>query len=439
MTRVVGPLVVLVVVLALAPAAQAASVRADALAKTVSFTAGAGEANRVAVSQSGRTITFRDPASDVRSVVVVNASCNTRSSGTETECTMPASAADFTVRVAAGDGDDRVTAPIARPVHLTGGTGNDELVGGTAPDQLTGDAGADTLDGGAGADQITAGADDDRIVARDGAIDSVSCGDGADALDADADDAVGEDCEGVAKALATPTLAVDPTRAGQSPTATDDRAASPAGPITVDPLTQMSGEPPAGMPAPEAGQAVALGVKSGTALVRRPGEKDYAPVEGPQRLPVGTSVDARQGIVSLVSARDLRGTRQAADFSGAVFTVAQRRGRSMVTVLTLRGGDFRSCRPARRTAARAAARAPKTRKGSIRRLWGSGHGRFTTRGRDAAATVRGTIWSVSDSCAGTTTRVERGVVAVRDFGTRRTRLVRKGQSYLARARGARRR
>ena len=54
MRRAGGPLSVLVAVLALAPAAQAATLRADGTTKTISFTAGTGEANRVSVTQSGR-------------------------------------------------------------------------------------------------------------------------------------------------------------------------------------------------------------------------------------------------------------------------------------------------------------------------------------------------------------------------------------------------
>ena len=75
----------------------------------------------------------------------------------------------------------------------------------------------------------------------------------------------------------------------------------------------------------------------------------------------------------------------------------------------------------------------------VRRLWGSGHGRFTTRGRNSAATVRGTIWSVEDRCDGTLTRVTRGVVVVENLRTHRTKTVKAGETYLVRRRTARRR
>ena len=70
----------------------------------------------------------------------------------------------------------------------------------------------------------------------------------------------------------------------------------------------------------------------------------------------------------------------------------------------------------------------------IRRLRGSGKGRFRTRGRYSSATVRGTVWTVTDRCDGTLTKVTRGVVAVRDFRRKKTVRLRAGRSYLAKAR-----
>src|SRR5207247_1611821 len=73
-----------------------------------------------------------------------------------------------------------------------------------------------------------------------------------------------------------------------------------------------------------------------------------------------------------------------------------------VTELTLHGGNFAVCdAPAADTATAAAA---KRRSPVVRRLWGTGHGRFRTRGRYAAATVRGTTWTVEDRCHSTVTK-----------------------------------
>ena len=68
------------------------------------------------------------------------------------------------------------------------------------------------------------------------------------------------------------------------------------------------------------------------------------------------------------------------------------------------------------------------------RLSGNAHGKFTTRGQYSAATVRGTIWTVTDRCDGTLTQVGRGVVSVRDFLRRKTITLHAGQHYLANGR-----
>jgi hypothetical protein len=50
------------------------------------------------------------------------------------------------------------------------------------------------------------------------------------------------------------------------------------------------------------------------------------------------------------------------------------------------------------------------------------------------ATVRGTRWVTTDTCAGTRTTVTAGSVAVRDLRRGRTVVVRAGHTYLARRR-----
>ena len=94
-----------------------------------------------------------------------------------------------------------------------------------------------------------------------------------------------------------------------------------------------------------------------------------------------------------------------------------------VTQFTL-NAPLASCRKAS-----AAKRKPRTRK-----LWGDGKGSFRTTGRYSAATVRGTRWLVQDTCAGTLTRVVRGVVSVRDNVRHKTVALRAGRKYLARPR-----
>jgi len=64
-------------------------------------------------------------------------------------------------------------------------------------------------------------------------------------------------------------------------------------------------------------------------------------------------------------------------------------------------------------------------------LHASAHGKFRTSGRYAAATVRGTIWTVADRCDGTLTRDVTDSVSVVDFVRHKTIILHAGQSYLA--------
>jgi hypothetical protein len=103
-----------------------------------------------------------------------------------------------------------------------------------------------------------------------------------------------------------------------------------------------------------------------------------------------------------------------------------RQGQDGYVDLYLRG---RAC--IRHRANRAVASA--ARKPSKRRLWGRDHGgRFRTHGRNSHATVRGTRWVVSDSCAGTLTRVTSGSVVVRDTVRKKSMVLDAGERYLAR-------
>ena len=95
-----------------------------------------------------------------------------------------------------------------------------------------------------------------------------------------------------------------------------------------------------------------------------------------------------------------------------------------IVELKLIGGDFSVCK---RKTSSAATAPPKV----VRQLWGNGKGRFRTRGRYAAATVRGTYWLTADRCDGTVTRVKRGVVQVSDLPAKKQVTVRAGKSYLA--------
>jgi hypothetical protein len=160
-------------------------------------------------------------------------------------------------------------------------------------------------------------------------------------------------------------------------------------------------------PAPERGVAVVLEPVSGRVFVRPEGVRTYRRLRGSERLPVGTTVDAQDGSVRLVVARDDAGGKWRAVFYDGKFTVTQPATGEPVTTLRLTGPSIRD------TCGEATAASRGSRR--VRRLWGDGRGRFRTAGHYSAATVRGTWWLVEDRCDGTLTRVVRGEVEIEDF------------------------
>ncbi len=184
---------------------------------------------------------------------------------------------------------------------------------------------------------------------------------------------------------------------------------------------------PTATPVPSYHRTVVVRPTTGTVKVKLKGSHTYVPLSTAGAIPLGASIDARRGHVRLTAARTKSGRIQSATFYDGVFKVSQR---GAFTELTLAGPPI-SCSSTAK-AASAPTRRHTKRKHRTRKLWGSGSGSFRTRGHYSAATVRGTKWLVQDSCAGTLTRVVRGVVSVRDRVHHRTVIVRAGHRYLAR-------
>jgi hypothetical protein len=157
---------------------------------------------------------------------------------------------------------------------------------------------------------------------------------------------------------------------------------------------------------------------SGRVLVRRAGSKRFVRARTPVSLRFGGVINAERGKVHLVAAR--KKGRQRGVFRKGQFSLRQR-GNGLVSAKL--EGEPPSC--GQRTASTSARR-------TKRRLWTSAKGRFRTKGRHGAATVRGTKWVTEERCAGTYFRVRKGSVTVRDFRRGKTVVIRAGQSYLAR-------
>jgi hypothetical protein len=164
----------------------------------------------------------------------------------------------------------------------------------------------------------------------------------------------------------------------------------------------------------------------------------FVPLTEPTRLPSGTEVDALHGSVNLAAASGNHGKTFTGNFGGAVFRIVQTRtgANKGLTTLTLVEGAFpgaptyASC-PKAATDGTPLAHAALSRR-VLQTLRSSEHGgRFSSRGRYSAATVRGTQWDTTDRCDGTLTVVHSGTVSVNDFVHHKMVTLHAGRQYLA--------
>jgi hypothetical protein len=192
---------------------------------------------------------------------------------------------------------------------------------------------------------------------------------------------------------------------------------------------------PAKLPPPSVGRSIDIGLVSGTVIVTPPGRHSFTLGSQDRNIPVGSLIDTSHGRVDLRSASTpgsaaaRAGKVQDANFFDGAFTVRQSHA-NPVARIKLAGGQISKC-----TATTAGAPHRKLPHDVLRLLRASGPGKFSTEGRYAAATVRGTIWLTEDFCDGTLVQVTRGVVTVRNLVTHATVTVTAGRSYFAAAPG----
>ncbi len=191
---------------------------------------------------------------------------------------------------------------------------------------------------------------------------------------------------------------------------------------------------------PVLAQKINLAPVKGLVLVRLKPGGAFVPLTEARQVRPGLQIDARRGTLKLVTATSKRrGKTQAVTLSGAVFKTTQARAAAQkgLTTLTLVEGAFpgapsyASCR-----AHKAGDNGPLAHGALSARVLqtlraSENHGRFRSRGRYSAGTVRGTQWSTADRCDGTLTSVQRGTVSVFDFARRKTIIVHAGHRYLA--------
>jgi Ca2+-binding RTX toxin-like protein len=283
------------------------------------------------------------------------------------------------------DGEDREGDNVGADVEIIlGGTVWDTLTGDRDPNTLRGGSGEDLITGKAGPDVLDGGEAPDLIWARDGDTDAVDCGDDGDLAIVDRGDTV-RGCKWI------------------------DQGGKRR--LTV------------------AKSALVRAVRSEFGLRLPVGQRFYK-LDDPVKIPIGSTIDAREGEVRLGTARNSTGARQEISASRGVFRVRQQSGKRPVTELRL-VGSLAACgrsatvrrvpkdQPVRRLATRVDKRKP---------------GRYRVRGRYSIGAATGTAWVTEERCEGTFTRVRSGVVRVRDLERKRTRVLHAGESYLARPR-----
>jgi len=200
---------------------------------------------------------------------------------------------------------------------------------------------------------------------------------------------------------------------------TDPRGASATAARAIT-VVAAPGPPP---PQPILGKQGVAKPLRGVVRFRLPGTKKFLPLLDLTAIPNGTEIDARKGRLLLTVLHDASGQLDGARFYAGRFIFRQGKGEEPITRLKLSGGSFDSCtiQPQGASVATTASVKGGTGTGTrrtrrrVRRLWGDGRGRFRTRGRYGAATVRGTKWLTLDRCDGTKIRVVRGKVGVRGF------------------------
>jgi hypothetical protein len=200
-----------------------------------------------------------------------------------------------------------------------------------------------------------------------------------------------------------------------------------------------------------AGVRATVSVVSGEVFVKLPRgsgaaaaqlRRGFVPLKGIAAVPIGSTIDARKGQVSVTSSADFRRpssrrhSTQRGRFAAAMFKIKQarkrRRGKpkrpSTDLALQTPAGSARAC----------ATRRTRPPKGIVRTLSGTvtgpAKGLFRAVGAASVTTVRRGTWITTDRCNGTLTEVGVGRASVLDRARGRTVVVRPGEAYLARAR-----
>jgi hypothetical protein len=162
--------------------------------------------------------------------------------------------------------------------------------------------------------------------------------------------------------------------------------------------------------------------------VKLPGSNTFVPLSQAENLPPGTTVDVT-GDAEIQLADPTGQLMTFYDMPDGVPSVFVLNGvQNGFVQISLTGGSF-----SKSSSRHVSVADVKKKKKPVRRLWGSGKGKFKTKGKYAAATVLGTIWLVADYTDHTLVTVNRGIVSVQDLVNKKTIIVKAGHSVIVNA------
>ena len=212
---------------------------------------------------------------------------------------------------------------------------------------------------------------------------------------------------------------------------------------TVGPGHDVHDPEGAGPGAPGVGQVV-HGSATGLVLIQVNGK--FVPITELSKIPNGAVINALHGTLTLNTAgtggpstprlpprraRPRSHKTQTGKFGGAVFKVTQAHS-GLATLALVEGAKFKGAPTyASCTTKKGKAVTQAVSKKTLQLLHGSAHGKFRTKGRYSAATIRGTIWTIADRCDGTLVHAIKDTVTVDDFVLHKTIALHPGHSYLA--------
>ena len=183
-----------------------------------------------------------------------------------------------------------------------------------------------------------------------------------------------------------------------------------------------------------------LSRSTGNIFIKLPGSDTFVPLEQDAVVPLGTIVDARNGVATVTWARP-DGSTYGAKFWAGVFEIKQTTGKDPIGEVKLRDDLVDDATKAKIKTTQAISSAAvqfeiwiakKKKKGKRKnKVWGDGKGKFRSTGSNSSASVRGTVWLVENYARATRTYVKKGIVDVRDKRKKKTIRLRRGKSYVA--------